>query len=1300
MYHPNLVINPGCIAHWFCRRFWIGIAGFLCLIGTVAGADKTNLPNVDRWFESDGEAVQQTSGAIPGGVTPFWRYAIFGYNTGSSNIVVGPPSGIGDAREIIVGGNASNAYAPDAFWQAIRYNPLTGGYDPLFVSSIYSARIMKIALGNVVGDSQPEIVVMLQSGRIYLYDFATKTEVGVLSTGINDLQGLNVSDLDGDGLAELIVTTDNDLFVFNSAGTLLWQVAGAGGYEIAVGQMDNDPALEIATTKNLVIDAATHAAQWTHNGNFGMHLRLAPLPGANYQQLIAAQSGPHVYSYDVANQSLRWSISTTRTSFAIEVADVDNDGVPELLIGDDQWGAIHVYDLISQTEKWSVNNPEFSVRNIAVGDVDNDGVVDLLWASAGTATYLYIANTTGAHNIKWHSLGLDGPLCGPAIGDLDGDGKPELVICSFKSNGGADSGRILVFDLATMGLRAISAPVVGNGAWYGVHDVKLRDLDADGRMEILIAADQYYDGAIEIYGFNSSNVFTLKWANTPETYLPSFNLVDLADLDSDGTPEIIAGDAFFDPPGFVYIYDYPINIGPPLLALPNSTSVTDLVIGRFGADGALKIAALGTAGDLYTFDGRTRQLEGVLTQAGRNVVCRRWPLGLIWGDNTGFGHFLEYAADHTYTEKYTRRLGASALDGINMRSNGELWTGWGGSLNLRVPPNFDEVVWQSSTIGKGCGHVVATDYHDNQNRVFTSSIHTVSGFLYETPLPLPEPTPTPVPTVTPSTPTPSPSPGCELPEGFEYTPLLETEGWAFRNNSQPIGIVGWAQGNATRFTAHLGPINSFIAAERQNGGGGGTISNWMMTPPLTLRNGATMSFYTRTMSQSQFPDRLQVRMSTNGTSIDVGTTATSLGDFTTLLLDINPTYTTSGYPRSWTKFTVTINGVASPLIGRLAFRYFADNLNAAQYIGIDTVQFCNFIAATPTPPPTPTPTPTVTPSPTLTPTPTPTPTLTPTPTQTPSPILVATITLPTETVASSATTLALPVLTSEINPADNLIGFQGDLLFDETVVTFQSLAVSAAGVTGPNWNLLGNILPGPGPIRTLRISAFASDFTPLSGSGALFNLNMTRVSNTPGASTLLAWASLPNSFFFIDSDLEIQEPGRSPPGSITIAIPAINISGNIASSMANADPVPEVLLSVTGSGSSTTLSDNSGNYTSSALVMGGSYVVTPTKSPLPPGSSGINTVDLIAIQRHFLNLALLTGDRLRAADVNGDGSINTVDVIAIQRFFIGLSTGIANVGRYEFTPLSRSYSNLVSEQLNQNYDALIFGDVALPFVEP
>jgi len=59
----------------------------------------------------------------------------------------------------------------------------------------------------------------------------------------------------------------------------------------------------------------------------------------------------------------------------------------------------------------------------------------------------------------------------------------------------------------------------------------------------------------------------------------------------------------------------------------------------------------------------------------------------------------------------------------------------------------------------------------------------------------------------------------------------------------------------------------------------------------------------------------------------------------------------------------------------------------------------------------------------------------------------------------------------------------------------------------------------------------------------------------------------------------------------------------------------------------------------------------------------------------------------------------TIDVIAIQRFFLGLSTGIANTGRYKFTPASCNHALLVTDQTGQNYDTLLFGDVASPFAE-
>ena len=142
-----------------------------------------------------------------------------------------------------------------------------------------------------------------------------------------------------------------------------------------------------------------------------------------------------------------------------------------------------------------------------------------------------------------------------------------------------------------------------------------------------------------------------------------------------------------------------------------------------------------------------------------------------------------------------------------------------------------------------------------------------------------------------------------------------------------------------------------------------------------------------------------------------------------------------------------------------------------------------------------------------------------------------------------------------------------------------------------------------------------------------------------------------------------------------------------------------VTLSVTGDAATST-TDGSGNYLFSSLSAGGNYVVTPSKTPLQAGgpSSTINTVDGIAVQRHFLNLGTpLSGCRLTAADVNGDTSANTVDVIAIQRFFLGLTVGTADTGSYRFNPASRSYPGVTTDQIGQDYQSLVLGDVASPF---
>jgi len=175
-------------------------------------------------------------------------------------------------------------------------------------------------------------------------------------------------------------------------------------------------------------------------------------------------------------------------------------------------------------------------------------------------------------------------------------------------------------------------------------------------------------------------------------------------------------------------------------------------------------------------------------------------------------------------------------------------------------------------------------------------------------------------------------------QGTPSVPVVA--GWSVKNNSTPGGTTSWHSNNgSTPFAPQSG--TGYAAVEATSTTGNNTISNWLFTPQISFSAGDQISFWTRTDSPVDFPDRLQVYVSTAGASTNVGTTETSLGDFTTLVKDINPNYLFSGptsYPTTWTQFTVNIPSSGS---GRVAFRYFVtsggptgDN---SHFIGIDSL---------------------------------------------------------------------------------------------------------------------------------------------------------------------------------------------------------------------------------------------------------------------------------------------------------------------------------------------------------------------------
>ncbi len=183
----------------------------------------------------------------------------------------------------------------------------------------------------------------------------------------------------------------------------------------------------------------------------------------------------------------------------------------------------------------------------------------------------------------------------------------------------------------------------------------------------------------------------------------------------------------------------------------------------------------------------------------------------------------------------------------------------------------------------------------------------------------------------------------QVTEGFSNVSTLSNSGWVTVNQSSPIGTqTNWFHGNTSTFNAQAGTAGSYISANRNFVAGDNTINGWLLTPEVDIGNGLNLTFWTRTIGTPVRADRIEVRVSFAGSSTDVGTDANSVGDFTTLLTTINPNLVlSSGYPTTWTQYTVYVTGLSQATTGRFAFRYHVTNGGPSgansDVIGIDTV---------------------------------------------------------------------------------------------------------------------------------------------------------------------------------------------------------------------------------------------------------------------------------------------------------------------------------------------------------------------------
>ncbi len=372
------------------------------------------------------------------------------------------------------------------------------------------------ASGDINGDGREEIVMGSDDGRVYVFD-----DRGNILPGWPQDLGLNpygrkiaienssptLADLDGDGLLDIVMGNgpwygdvgDGLVHAWRHDGSELpgWPqpVYGDAFAPVAVADLDGDSLPEVVTTTTL-----GRVYLWNHQGQL--------LPG--------------------------WPVTAgnTRIMAGAALGDLDGDGIKEIVVSTNHSGWLRVHALKvdgTNLAGWPRDLQTGACHVLstpALADMDGDGSLEVVLASekdASGVSYVYCLRADGTNLEGWpHALAFSPTLSSPALGDLDGDGLPEIALVSGDRN---------LYSLSHRGGPAVnwSAGVPPNGRSSPV----IGDIDGDGIPDVLAAAE---DGYLRAFHGATGQMMP----GFPLWIEPSWSAPLLSDFDGDGSLDLAA----------------------------------------------------------------------------------------------------------------------------------------------------------------------------------------------------------------------------------------------------------------------------------------------------------------------------------------------------------------------------------------------------------------------------------------------------------------------------------------------------------------------------------------------------------------------------------------------------------------------------------------------------------------------------------------------------------------------------------------------------------------------------------------